>query len=354
MEKNFYDILGITEEERNLNDADFKKVLNTNYKNLAKKWHPDRFATKSEKERTEAEEKFKEISEAYNTLSDSEKRQQYDYMNNGGGGFDPFEDIDPFSFFRNYNAGPRTVKGQNVQVQVDIVLKESYHGGEKKVSYNKLKTCGHCNGTGSENGVIEKCTHCNGTGMVSEIRRQGNMQMMSSHPCPHCHGTGQRITTPCKHCNGRGMENVTEEETITIPRGVTTGQYIVNVGKGCEAARTKGANSINGDLVIVFNVIDEGYLFERDGDDLIRNVKLDVFDGLLGCDLKITAIDDSEITINIPSLTEYNHTFTIKGKGMPNPKNNSNVGDLKIIVRYDMPKSLNNEQRKLIKRAKNA
>ena len=356
MEKNFYDILGITEEEKNLSETDFKKTLNTKYKNLAKKWHPDRFATKSDDERKDAEEKFKEISEAYNTLSDSEKRQQYDFMQNGGGGFNPFEDmdVDPFSFFRNHNTGPRIVKGQNVQIQVDIVLKESYHGGEKKVSYNRLRSCGYCNGSGSSNGVIEMCPHCNGTGMITDRIQRGNMIQMMSHPCNHCNGTGQKISSPCPHCNGKGMETVKEERTIEIPKGVTTGQYIIITGGGCEAPKTQGNNmSVNGDLIIVFNVIDEGYYFEREGDNLISNVKMSVFDGMLGTDLKINTIDDKEITINIPPLTEYNHIFTIKGKGMPNPKTHV-YGDLKVVITYEMPKSLNNEQRKLIKRAKNA
>jgi molecular chaperone DnaJ len=354
MEKNFYEILGITEEEKNLGEKEFNDVLKKNYRELSKKWHPDRYATKSEAERTEAEERFKEISEAYNTLSDSEKRRQYDLSQGGGMDFDPFGD-DFFSFFGGGRraAQQRVVKGQNVQVKVDIILKESYHGGEKKIKYNVFKTCRHCNGSGSENGVVETCPHCNGSGMITERFQQGNMIQMMSRPCQHCNGTGKKISTPCSHCSGNGMEAVIEERTIEIPKGVTSGQYIMINGAGSEAPKSQGAQTINGDLIIVFNVIDEGYLYEREGDNLIQRVKLNVFDGMLGYDYKTVCINDKEITVNIPPLTEYNHTFTIKGMGMPNPKNNNIVGDLKIIVTYEMPKSLNNEQRKLIKRVKN-
>ena len=329
MEKTFYDILGITEDEKNLDEKGFNDVLKSNYKRLARTWHPDKFATKSDSEKKEAEEKFKEITEAYNTLSDTEKRRQYDF-GDGGGNYDPFANMDPFSFFRNMHGGgfngPRIVKGQNVQVGVDVVLKEVYNGGKKKIKYTTLNYCRHCNGTGSENGVVESC--------------------------PHCNGTGKKITTPCSHCNGQGMEIIDNEETIEIPKGVVTGQYIVLQGKGCEAPKNSGSQTINGDLVVAFNVIDNGYEFLRDDDNLIKYVDIDVFDGILGCDLKIQCIDDSEITIRVPELTEPNHTFTIKSKGMPNVNNNHIVGDMKVIIRYKMPKTLSNKQRELLKKVK--
>lgn len=355
MEKSFYDILGITEEEKNLNEKKFNDVLKKKYRELSKKWHPDKFATKSDKEKTEAEEKFKEITEAYNTLSDSEKRRQYDF-GNGGNDFDPFSNVDPFSFFRNMHGGgfngPRIVKGQNVQVEVDVVLKEVYNGGKKKIKYTTLNNCRHCNGTGSENGVVESCPHCNGTGMITDRIQRGNMIQMSSRPCPHCNGTGKKISKPCTHCNGQGMEVINNEEIIDIPKGVVTGQYIVLQSKGCEAPKNSANQSINGDLVVIFNVIDNGYEFLREDDNLIKYADIDVFDGILGCDLKIQCIDDSEITIRVPELTEPNHTFTIKSKGMPNVNNNHVVGDMKVIIRYKMPKTLSNKQRELLKKVK--
>jgi molecular chaperone DnaJ len=353
MEKNFYDILGITDEERNLSETDFDKVLKTKYKKLAREWHPDKFATKSEEEKRTAEERFKEISEAYNTLSDSTKRQQYDFQTSGGG----YDDMDPFaSIFRNMHSngfgfgGPRTVKGQNVQVQVDITIEESYNGGETEVEYDVLKTCRKCNGTGSANGVVESCPHCNGTGMIVDRIQRGNMLQMASRLCPHCNGTGKKITTPCPHCSGKGMENITEKEKVTIPRGVVTGQYYVLNGKGCEAPSTKGSSAINGDLIIIFNVIEGEY--QRDGDNLVKELKISVFDALLGCDVKVTSIDKKEININVPECTKNGHVFVIKGKGMPNMHNPNVIGDLKLVVKYEIPTSLSNKDRELLKKLK--
>ena len=187
--------------------------------------------------------------------------------------------------------------------------------------------------------------------MITETIQRGYMTQMTSRPCQHCNGTGKKISKPCSRCNGKGMETVHLEETINIPKGITTGQYIILTGKGCEAPKNNGAQTVNGDLIIIFNVIDDGYEFIREGDNLIKHVKLNIFDGLLGTDIKLNCIDDKEITINIPELTEANHIFTIKGKGMPNP-NSHVVGDMKVIINYEMPKTLSNKQRELIKKAK--
>lgn len=353
MERNYYNILEIDEGDKNLSNDEFLKKLKNNYKRLARTWHPDRFATKSEEEKKEAEDKFKEISEAYNTLSDAEKRQQYDFSLNGGGDFvDPFAGVDPFSMFRNMHSGPQVSKGQNVKVQVDITLKEAYEGGTKKVKYNVLQTCRTCNGTGSADGKTELCPHCNGTGMITQVQQMGPMRSISSHPCPHCNGTGKKISKLCSKCNGDGMEVVEKEETISIPKGVGTGNYYVLNGKGCEARSKKGVQTINGDLIFVFNVIDDGVEFVRDGDNLVKEIDVDVFDCLLGCDYRITAIDGKEITINIPELTNNGHIFTIKEKGMPNMQNSNIKGDLKLIIKSKMPRTLSNKQRELLKKIK--
>ena len=354
MEKNFYDILGITEEEKKLSQSEFEKLLKKNYRELSKRWHPDRYATKSEAERQEAEDKFKEITEAYNTLSDATKRQQYDFSQNGGG-FDGFDDMDPFSFFRNMHGGfgqqPRVAKGQNVQVEVQVTLEDVFHGGEKEVEYDVLRACRHCNGTGSANGKAETCSTCNGSGMITDVQRRGNMQTITQHPCPHCHGTGKKITNPCPKCGGNGVEAIKEKERVTIPKGVNTGQYYVIKGKGCEPNASKGVQTINGDLIVVFNVINNGEL-SRDGDNLIYNLKVDVYDALLGCDKKIKTIDGKEITFNIPECTNHGHVFTIKDKGLPNMNNPQYIGDMKVIINIIMPKTLSNKDREYLKKIK--
>lgn len=352
MEKNFYDILGITDQEKNLPANEFDKVLKTKYKKLAREWHPDKFATKSEEEKKTAEERFKEISEAYNTLSDSSKRQQYDYQMNGGNDFD---DMNPFSFFRNMYGGfgqqQRVAKGQNVQTEVIVTLEEVLNGGEKEIEYDVLRGCRHCNGTGSANGKTEICSACNGSGVISDVQRRGNMQTITQRPCPHCHGTGKKITNPCPKCNGDGVEVIKEKEKITIPKGVNSGQYYVLKGKGCEPNAKKGVQTINGDLIVVFTVVNSNG-FTREGDNLLYNLEINVFDALLGCDRKIKTIDGKEITINIPECTNNGHIFTIKSKGLPNMNNSQFVGDMKVIINVTMPKSLTNKDRELLKKLK--
>lgn len=350
MNKNFYEILGITDAEKNLSESEFQKVLKTKYKKLAREWHPDKFATKTDAERQEAEEKFKEITEAYNVLSDPDKKHQYDF--GGSNNFNPWDDIDPFSFFHNMRGGNRqqVSKGRDIEVVVNISLEESYNGGEKEIKYNRLRNCGHCNGTGSENGKVETCPHCNGTGIITQQIARGNFMSIHQSPCPHCNGTGKKITNPCAHCNGTGMENIESTEKITIPRGVNTNNYFVVQGKGCEAQRIKNAQCVDGNLIVIFNVHESN--FKREGNDLVKTIELDIYDGLLGCDYTVTAIDGKDITIKIPECCNFGHIFTIKGKGMPEMNNNKKFGDMKIIVHYKMPKSLSKSDKETIKSLK--
>lgn len=349
MSKNFYEILEITENEKKLSGESFEKVLKNNYKKLAKKWHPDRFSTKSEDERKDAEEKFKEISEAYNTLSDPQKRQEYDFKENGMNG-DPFEGFNPWDIFGGRSRAKQQYKGADIQVKVKLTLEEAYHGGKKEIQYQKQETCGHCNGTGSADGRVETCPHCNGTGMVSEIRRQGNMQMMSSHPCPHCKGSGKKITKPCPKCNGKGMTNVTITETIDISRGIKTGGYITLSGKGCELP--KGYDGVNGDLHVIF-IIKNHDIYDVEDDDLFVDLHIDVVDAMLGCEKVIKCIDGTEVKLTIPELTKHGHTFVIKGKGMPSSNRFGDFGNCCAVVCFDLPKKLSNKQKEILRNFKN-
>lgn len=353
MEKNFYDILELSENDRKLQGEEFDKILKANYKKLARQWHPDKFSTKSEKEKSEAEDKFKEISEAYNTLSDPQKRQEYDFGNMEGG-FDPFSGFNPFDIFgnRQNRTHQQIYKGQNITIEVGISLEEAYNGGEKEIKYTKKTMCGHCNGTGSDDGKTHTCTYCNGTGMISDVQQRGNMRMVSSHPCPHCNGTGRTFSKPCSHCNGEGMENVEIKEKIIIPAGVADGMYHTFKGKGCDLP--KGYNGVSGDLTIVFRINKHPYfIVEPQFKNLKCNLDIDVIDLMLGCEREIKCIDGSTVNIKIPELTENNHVFVIKGKGMP-VLNTSDYGNLKVVVDAKMPKKLSNKQRELLKKFKNS
>ena len=352
-EKNYYTILGLSDDDRNLNENEFNDKLKKVYKNLARKWHPDKFSTKSEEERKDAEEKFKEISEAYNTLSDPQKRQEYDFRQGGGNGFDPFDGFNPWDIFNRGQASPRQqmFKGQNVDVEVTITLEEAFNGGEKEVTYNTKTMCGHCNGTGSADGKTHTCSHCNGTGVISERRQHGNMTMINNRPCPHCNGSGKTFSDPCPHCNGEGMKNVTNTIKVSMPAGVIDGAYHTFQGKGCELP--KGYNGVPGDLNVVFRVLPhKDFIVEGNG-GLRYVLKVNVIDALLGCEKKITCIDGSEVTIKIPERTDNNHIFIIKGKGMPIFHGNGK-GNLRAVVQLEMPISLSNKQRELLKKVRDS
>lgn len=352
-DKNYYEILGLSEEDRNLPEGEFNEKLKKVRKNLARQWHPDRFSTKPEAEQKEAEEKFKEIEEAYNTLSDPEKRRQYDFQQGGGFGddFDPFAGFDPFGMFRGrQNPQNMRYKGRDIQVQVKITLEEAYRGCEKEFSYYKEETCGHCNGTGSADGKTTSCPHCNGTGMVSEVQQRGNMRMVSSHPCPHCGGTGKKITSPCPHCGGKGMKEKLIKERVVVPAGAQDGMFVTLSGKGCDLP--KDLNGISGDLHVIFNV-ELSKDFAVMDTNLIHHLDVEFTDLLLGCEKDVKCIDGKTVSIKISELTKPTHVFTVRGKGMPNP-HGGGYGNMMVKLNLIIPKTLSKKQKELLKEFKNS
>lgn len=350
--KDYYEILGLSEEDKQLGEKDFNSKLKKNYRSLAAKWHPDKFSTKSEDEKNEAEEKFKEISEAYNTLSDSEKRKQYDFQQNMGEGFNPFGGFNPWDIFgRGGQTQRRQYQGKDINVEVEITLEDAYFGGKRDITYNIVESCGRCNGTGSADGKTHECPHCKGTGMVSEVVQRGNMRMVSSRPCPHCNGSGKTVSDPCPDCGGSGMKEVTKKETIEIPVGVVEGYYFTLAGKGC--GLPKGYEGINGDLNIIFKIKPHDIYKCNSTNDLIYSLDVDVVDAMLGCEKVIPCIDGSTVTVKIPELTKHGHVFTIKNRGMKNMMNHNYIGNLKAVVNITMPKSLSNKQRELLEKFKN-
>ena len=338
IEKDFYEILGVS---RNNFDED---QLKKNYRKLCVQWHPDKFANASEKEQKEAEEKFKEISEAYEVLSNPEKRRQYD---NGGFEFSDLSDI--FSNFHGMFGGRRQKvnKGGNVKAYVFMTLKEAYTGADKEITINRTKACSKCNGTGSADGINTTCPHCNGTGMISKHVQMGPGSFSISHsPCPHCHATGKIITKPCEHCHGSGTESETTKEFYKIPKGVVNG-LIVNVPGAGNAPI--GGNGINGDLHIEVVVKEDSYFTRPDEINLIHYAEVPFNECILGFEKEFEAIDGTKVKVKAPELTPHGKSFIFKGKGMPHYNNPNIVGDYAVVVNYKLPTSLTKEQKKKLK-----
>ena len=341
-EKDFYKILGV---DKNADIDTIKKA----YKKLALKWHPDRFANATEKEQKKAEETFKEISEAYDVLSNSEKRQQYD---NGGMDFN-FEDIFSHfgggfgSFFGGGQRGRRVNKGSNVKAYVFMTLKEAFTGAKKQVNVTRNIPCDKCNGTGSADGTSPICPHCNGSGMISESRQMGPGSFsMTQRPCPHCQGSGKIIKTPCNHCHGNGFQTETVIETYDIPKGVVNGLTLNVQGAGNAPV---GENGVNGDLYLEIVIKEDNYFTRPDEVNLIHYAEVPFNECILGFEKEFEAIDGTKVKVKAPELTPHGKSFIFKGKGMPHYNNPNIVGDYAVVINYKYPTSLTKEQRKKLK-----
>ena len=356
----YYEALGITDEEKKLTGDAFADVVKKKYRRLASKYHPDKWVNGTEQEKKEAEEKFKQINEANMVLSDPQKRERYDLGDTTGFdfpdfsnfSFNPFgdDDFNPFgggfSFFGNNRQRKQVERGQDVQVDVYVTLEEILNGGSKDVKYQKTVPCKHCNGTGSSDGKEHVCEHCHGTGRITQTTRRGNMVMQNITACPYCGGTGKGSGSAdkCKHCGGSGVETMCETTKINIPYGVFDGAAMRMVGNGCEP-RTKGG--INGDMIVVFHELPHS-TFTRDGNNLLMDLEVDIDEALCGCSKEINTLDGHKIKIQIPELTEYGKVFRLAHKGIPHAQMSS-VGDLYVTVKYRKLNSITEKQKKLIR-----
>lgn len=349
--KNYYEILGITDEERKLSGKAFNDIVSKKYKKLALKWHPDRWVNGTDDEKKEAEEKFKEISEANSVLSDENKRLQYD---NGGsdGGFNPFEGMNTDDFFKGFGFNPfggfgrqRQRKGQDIGIVVDITLEESFNGCKKTVDIPTNEPCEHCHGTGSEDGKEHKCPHCGGTGRIVQSQSRGNMFMQNVTVCPYCGGTGKEIKDPCKECHGIGMKQVKNAKEIDIPKGIMTGMVMKLSGLGEQIK-----DGIPGDLMVQVNVLDDDYfeIFD-DNISLVHTEIVDFNKALLGCETECKAIDGSKVLVTMPECTQDGKIFVYKGKGMPSLRNPNVRGDYMVRIKYKYPEKLTDEQKDKLK-----
>lgn len=346
MAKNYYEILGV---DKNATEKDIKKA----FKKLSLKWHPDKWATASDAEKKEAEERFKDINEAHSILSDKEKRQNYDNFGDPNGrpswGGMNFDDI--FSSFNPFGRNTSHIrKGDNVFAKVFVTLNEIYNGGKKTVTYKRHKQCAHCNGKGYDNnGSIETCPICNGTGRIRKTTRNGYSTFIQETVCHSCRGVGHTIKNPCKECNGLGVTEVTENIDIEIPIGIFNKAQISINGMGSYPSSVGANNScINGDLIIEFNEIKHD-VYSRDGDDVMSTLKLNLYEALCGTEVILETIDGSKIKFKVPKLTKDGHLFRFANKGLKNVMNNNNRGNHLVSVSYDYPTEIGEREEKLLK-----
>lgn len=359
----YYEVLGITEEEKKLKGDAFSDVVRKKYKKLAVKYHPDKWVNGTDQEKKDAEEKFKQINEANMVLSDPQKRERYDMGDMSGfdfpdfSGFNPFgemgDNFDPFSGFGSFFGGHKQKyentfeRGNDIRVDVYVTLEDILNGKKKDITYSKKKACSHCNGTGSSDGKLHTCKHCNGTGRIKQTTRRGNMIMQNITTCPYCNGTGKSSdsVSACKYCNGTGFEEVEEKIQIDVPAGIFDEAAIRISGKGCEPSNSNGQN---GDLIVVFHETKHNK-FKRDGNNLYMDLLLDIDEALCGEKKDITTLDGSVVTIKIPELCEYGKVLRLRGKGIKDVRIGDEVGDLYITIKYRPITSITEKQKSLIK-----
>lgn len=299
--KNYYDILGI---DKNASDSDIKKA----YRQLSKKWHPDRFASKSDAEKKEAEEKFRDIAEAYDTLGDKDKRAEYDDPNKGF--FSSF-----FTSNRQNQYRPTDGPGDDLIATLDLSIKDLYNYDKPKlVKYKKTVRCSYC---GGQRGTSkESCPHCHGTGMITERRQQGFMYFESNRPCPHCHGTGYTVKNQCKTCGGTGKE--IKDSTLDVSK-IIPNEYFIHDGEsiGINGAggESRDPNMPNGTLNLRINHTYNKKEFRIDqGMNIFQNILVPYYDMILGAKGKqIKCADGDSHSIDIPSMCKANQLIQVKG-----------------------------------------
>ena len=328
----YYEILGVN---KNASDEEIKSA----FKKLAMKFHPDRHVNDSDEEKKKAEEKFKEINEAYGVLSDPEKRRNYDTFGAAdASGFDPFGDIDPFEMFMGRKR-QRVEKGEDAVAYVTLTFKESYLGSRKVVNVQRAKKCSHCNGSGDASGKATVCPHCQGTGRLKMTRQNGTMTFIQETVCPHCGGKGKTITNKCSYCHGSGVEYETENIEVEIPSGVFDGANMCMNGMG---NMPLSGNGVPGDLYIQCNVIKDKQ-FKRKDNDLIYELNVTLIDAWEGCKKSIDFIDGNVISVSIPPMSKDGDIITVKGKGFPilgrqSFFENRDKGNFLVIIKYASPK----------------
>ena len=355
--RDYYEVLGVS---KTATDDELKKA----YRKLAKQYHPDLHPGDKE-----AEAKFKEINEAYEILSDADKRAKYDQYgfaafdpNSGFGGFDGgfggFDDLGDilgsifgggfggfgsgFGGGQRRNNGPR--KGENVRVNLTLDFEEAVFGCKKEIPVNMVETCPDCKGTGCAEGTHpETCPDCGGRGTVVRTQRTAMGMMQSTSQCPRCNGRGQVIHTPCPTCKGNGRIRKKKTVSVNIPAGIDNGQTVSLRGLGNEGVN----GGAPGDLLVTVTVRAHA-LFERDGSSILLDLPISYAQAVLGAEVTVPTLT-GKVKLTIPEGTDTGTTFRLKGKGVPFLRGNGS-GDQFVTVNIETPKKLNDTQKEALRK----
>lgn len=355
--RDYYEVLGVS---KGATDDEIKKA----YRKLAKKYHPD-----LNKDNPEAAEKFKEIGEAYEILSDKDKRARYDqfgfagvdpnYGAGQGGGFGGgfgFEDVDLGDIFGSFfgggfgGGGSRTNRanaprqGESIRRTVMLSFEEAAFGCEKEIEIERVEQCTECGGTGAEKGYTpETCSNCHGTGTVKQTQRTPFGAFSSTGPCPNCRGTGKIIKKPCKKCRGTGQERRSRKLSVKIPAGIDDGQSVALRGQG--GAGVNGGPA--GDVIVTVSIRPHP-LFQRDGYDVWCEVPISYAQACLGDKLIVPTID-GKVEYTMPAGTQPGTVFRMRGKGIQ-AVNGRGRGDQFVKVTLEVPKNLSDHQKDLLRK----
>lgn len=357
----YYAILGVSKEA----SAD---EIKSAYRRMAKKYHPDVYATASEDKKKEAETKFKEVQHAYDVLSDPQKKAAYDQYGSedgptmgggfGGGGFNPFggaggagyDDLfsNIFSAFTgggNRSSGNTERDGDDIEVGLNLTFQEAAFGvKDKEITFSRIEKCKTCGGSGAKDASsVKTCSKCNGSGRITIQQRTPFGVMQTQRVCDECGGSGKIITDKCKDCGGKGRVKKQRTIKVNVPAGVDNGQMMTMRGEGC-AARGRGNN---GNLILIFKVKDHP-LFVRDGVNVSMELPITVVQAILGDKIKIPTVDGKGYELEISEGTQSGTVKRIRGKGIKYLRKDA-YGDMFVKIIVDVPKNLTLRQKSQLK-----
>ena len=360
MNKEYYQILGL---KKGASDDEIKKA----FRKLSIKYHPDKQAGKSDKEKKEAEDKFKEINEAYQILSDPVKKNNYDKYGNPEGngfsghdnGFNPFSKMSGFDDIFNSvfgNGGSRkqykkwkqtTAPGTDIRMNVPLTIEEIFNGCTKKLKFEKYVRCSNCHGEGGSGKTV--CPFCNGEGVIRETANTPFGIMIQDTECPHCHGTGYTTKYKCPTCNGTGLKKVEVVEEVTFAPGIPNGWAVQKEGAGNES---KDKNMKNGSFFAFanYNIDETKYIIHNL--DVIEKINISYYDLLLGCDYILELPNHEKKKIKLPECTPEGKLFKLKNCGITDPY--GRTGDYYIEVHYAIPETLTDNEKSCLQTIKNS